>query len=204
VSPDVPLVGGLPFVGPLANKIDENTRLIAQAVDDQARLMASLPRTLQAANDAIAALSQTIVTLDKNIQRANRIAEPLLDPLEQIAPTIIQLAGLLEKIDVRQVPDLVEQLREAIPALRGAAQTQQQVASVVASMDKLIGVLEDVVARLGEFPGSRVITRALNLAGSSAREAGARSAREAAGAEATPASEGLGETDAPGETADES
>ena len=65
----------MPFVGPLANKIDENTRLIAQAVDDQARLMASLPRTLQAANDAIAALSQTIVTLDKNIQRANRIAE---------------------------------------------------------------------------------------------------------------------------------
>ena len=165
----MPLVGGLPILGPLANKIDENTRLIAQAVDDQARLMASLPRTLQAANDAIAALSQTIVTLDKNIQRANRIAEPLLDPLEQIAPTIVQLASVMEKIDVRQVPDLVEQIREAIPALREAAQTQAQVAVVVGSLDKLIALLEDMLVRLGEFPGSSLIRGALNLAGGAAR-----------------------------------
>ena len=151
-------VAGIPVVGGLV-----------ESATEQARLIANLPNVLKQATDAITAFAQTVAGLDKLVKRLDRLTEPLLDPLEQIAPRLERLVPLivpiLDEIDdefFESTPEMLDVLRtKAIPALVNIAATQDQVKLISEAVERIMGGLDEVMTRLGALPGAGLLQKRL-------------------------------------------
>jgi ABC-type transporter Mla subunit MlaD len=137
-------VGSLPLVGGLVRQADSQARWLQDVLEQNARLVGQLPATLKAFNDSLERFNDTVARLDRMVDRVETMTTALVAPIEQVAT-------LLDR--VRDIPELVETLRhEALPALRAAADTQQQVAALAAVLDR-------VAELLAELPGAGLVRR---------------------------------------------
>lgn len=128
----------------------------------QVRLIAGLPGTIGLANEALQRFTATIDSLDQLVRRLDRLAEGLTGPLEELGPRVDALLPLLDSPVLREVPDILAAVqRDALPALAAVSETQQQVAGMAASIERLVSGLDDTVSRLGDLPGAGLITRRL-------------------------------------------
>jgi ABC-type transporter Mla subunit MlaD len=137
-------VGSIPLVGGLVRQADNQARWLQDVLEQNARLVGQLPATLKAFNDSLERFNDTVARLDRMIDRIDGVTTGLIAPIEQVA-------ARLER--VRDIPELVDTLRhEALPALRAATDTQQQVAALAA-------MLERVVELFGDLPGAGLMRR---------------------------------------------
>lgn len=137
-------VGALPLVGGWAKQADQQARWLQDILEQNARLVGQLPATLKSFNDGLQRFNETVARLDRMIDRVESVTTALIAPIEQLTPR-------LER--VRDIPELVETLRnEAIPALRAATDTQQQVAVLASMLDRFADLLADL-------PGASLMRR---------------------------------------------
>lgn len=133
---------------------------VAKAVQEQAAAIASLPQAAVTLNRTLVAFAQTVSRLDTLVQRLDRLTEPLEAPLAALAPRLEMLVPLLEENVLGIVPELFETLRtDAVPALQRIDQTQQQVAVIAESVERLMGGLDETLTRLASLPGMSLIQR---------------------------------------------
>ena len=139
-------VGAIPVVGDLVKSADQQARWMQEILEQNARLVAQFPATMKSFNDALERFNQTIGRLDRAVTRIEAASKNLTGPLEKVT-------SALDPKALRDIPEVLDTLRrEAIPALRAASDTQQQVALLQATIDRVIAVL-------GELPGAGVLRR---------------------------------------------
>lgn len=140
-----------PFVSPID---------LAKAVQEQAAAIAALPQAAATLNRTLLAFAQTVTNLDRLVQRLDRLTEPLEAPLTALAPRLEMLVPLLDDDVLGIVPELFETLRkDAVPALQRIDQTQQQVALIAESVERIMGGLDETLTRLAGLPGMGLIQR---------------------------------------------
>jgi ABC-type transporter Mla subunit MlaD len=139
-------VGGVPVLGDLARQVEAQARWLQELVEQNARLVGQLPATLKSFNDSLERFNQTVGRLDRAVSRIETSTARLAAPMER-------LSSALDPKALRELPDLVDSLRkEALPALRAAADTQQQVAVVQSTLDRIVAIVAD-------FPGAGILKR---------------------------------------------
>ena len=127
---------------------------------DEAEALAALPGSLALLNRSLTSFAQTVARLDKLVQRLDRLTEPLEEPLAALAPRLQALVPLLDEDLMKSLPAVLDSVnRNAVPALEVIGQTQAQVASIAASMERLMHVMDDGFTRLSELPGVGLVTR---------------------------------------------
>src|SRR4051794_19825022 len=107
---------------------DQQARWMQEILEQNARLVAQFPATMKSFNDTLERFNQTIARLDKAASRIEGARKTLPGPLEKVASTLDPKA----RRDTPEVLDAVR--REALPALRAATDTQQQVAVLQATI----------------------------------------------------------------------
>lgn len=127
---------------------------------EQAEALAALPGSLALLNRSLTSFAQTVSRLDKLVQRLDRLTEPLEGPLTALAPRLEALVPLLDEELMRSLPAVLDSVnRNAVPALELIGQTQAQVASIAASVEQLMQVMDDGFARLQDLPGLGLVNR---------------------------------------------
>jgi len=146
-------VGAIPVVGDLAKRADNQAKWVQELVEQNARLVGQLPTTIKTFNDTLERFNQTVARLDTVVSGIEATAAQLVAPLEQVAPTLDRIVAALDVQSLRDFPDVLDALRrEALPALRATTDTQQQVALLTATVDGLIGLMN-------ELPGAALMRR---------------------------------------------
>ncbi len=139
-------VGSIPIVGDLARSAAAQARWVQAMLEQNARLVASIPETMRSFNDAIERFNQTVGRLDHAVGRIEAASKTLTGPMERVATA-------LDPKTLRELPDTLDTLRkETVPALRAAADTQKQVALLQSTVER-------VLTLAGDLPGAGVLRR---------------------------------------------
>ena len=139
-------VGSIPVVGDLMKSAEQQARWMQEILEQNARLVAQFPATMKSFNDTLERFNQTIGRLDKAVSRIEGASKNLTGPLEKVASSLDPKA-------LRDIPEVLDAVRrEALPALRAATDTQQQVAVLQATIDRVIAIIS-------ELPGAGVLRR---------------------------------------------
>lgn len=127
---------------------------------EQVEALAALPESLALLNRSLTSFAATVGRLDRLVQRLDRLTEPLEEPLSALAPRLEALVPLLDEEVLANLPAVLDAVnRNAVPALEVIGQTQAQVASIAASVDRLMHVVDDALTRLQGMPGIGLVTR---------------------------------------------
>jgi ABC-type transporter Mla subunit MlaD len=127
---------------------------------EQIEALAALPDSIALLNRSLASFAATVTRLDTLVQRLDRLTEPLEEPLTALAPRLNALVPLLDEEVLASLPSVLDAVnRNAVPALEVIGQTQAQVASIAASVERLMHVMDDTFARLQELPGMNLVNR---------------------------------------------
>lgn len=134
----------------------------------QAEALLALPTSLAALNAAAVRITSTLEGTDDALLvlkgvgvRADALISDLEEPLRDLVPGLRRIAPVLAHQTFDQVPatlvaiqdDLLPQVYAHLVPLFGAlGTTQDQVASISDAVDRLMGLIGDVEARLGSLP----------------------------------------------------
>jgi methyl-accepting chemotaxis protein len=117
-------VGAIPVVGELMKSADQQAQWMQEILEQNARLVAQFPATMKSFNDALERFNQTIGRLDRAVTQIEGATKNLTGPLEKVSAA----------------------------TLRAATDTQQQVALLQSTIDRVIAVLS-------ELPGAGILRR---------------------------------------------
>lgn len=146
-------VGAIPLVGDLVKQADSQAQWLQELLEQNARLVGQLPKTVKSFNDSLERFNEMVTRLDGVVTSIEGTTAALVGPLEQVVPALDRVMGTLDLPRMREIPDVLDALRrEALPALRAATDTQKQVALLTATMDRVIAVLN-------ELPGAGLVRR---------------------------------------------
>ena len=127
---------------------------------EQVEALLALPDSLALLNRSLTNFAATVSRLDTLVRRLDRLTEPLEEPLTALAPRLNALVPLLDEEVLANLPAVLDAVnRNAVPALEVIGQTQAQVASIAASVERLMHVMDDGFARLQELPGAGLVAR---------------------------------------------
>jgi ABC-type transporter Mla subunit MlaD len=140
---------------------------VVTLLQQQTELLASLPSTMVSLNKAIRSLSksleqseETFVTVQRLATRLDRMMDDLEEPMRELGPGLRRLAVVLDDPALDELPTTIRALQaEGVPAIQGLRETQQRVAVIAASTERLIAGVEDVANRLGALPGASLLRR---------------------------------------------
>ena len=133
---------------------------LVKLTTDQIEALAQLPSSIVLLNQTLTSFAQTVGRLDKLVKRMDRLTEPLEEPLAALAPRLQALVPLLDEELMSSLPEVLDSVRRnAVPALEVFGQTQAQVASIAASVDRLMHVMDDTLSRVQDLPGMNLVQR---------------------------------------------
>ncbi|HEV7205558.1 MAG TPA: hypothetical protein VGN18_13190 [Jatrophihabitans sp.] len=139
-------VGAIPVVGELMKQAEGQAQWMQDLVEQNARLVGQFPATMKTFNDSLERFNQTVGRLDRAVTRIESASKNLTGPVEK-------LAGALDPTALRELPETLDAIRrEAVPALRAAADTQRQVALLATTVDRVVTVIS-------ELPGMGILRR---------------------------------------------
>lgn len=146
-------VGAIPVVGDLVKQADTQAQWMQDLIEQNARLVGQFPATMKNFNDSLERFNQTVARLDKLVATVESATAQIIGPLEEVAPRLERLVSAVDIPSVRDIPDVLDALRkEALPALRAATDTQRQVALLTATVERVVGLLNDL-------PGAALVRR---------------------------------------------
>jgi ABC-type transporter Mla subunit MlaD len=139
-------VGAIHVVGELMKSADAQAQWMQEMLEQNARLVGQFPATLKAFNDSLDRFNQTVGRLDRAVNQMEAASKQLTGPLERVVRA-------LDQKSVRDIPQVLEALRqEALPALRAASDTQRQVAVLQSTIERVLAVINDL-------PGVGIVRR---------------------------------------------
>jgi hypothetical protein len=141
---------------------------------EQVEALATLPGTIVLLHRSLTNFAQTVNRLDQVVRRLDRLTEPLEAPIAALAPRLDALAPLLDEELIASLVAAVDSFpRGAAPALERLAQSQSQMASMAAALERLTAFLEAGYARLQSQPAATLAGLLLGGGGSPKGAAGA-------------------------------
>ena len=136
---------------------------------------------LQAQTEALAALPQTLATLNRSVRglaesvtqareavgavqrlavRADALFEELEEPVRELAPGLRRLAVVLNDPVIDELPDTMRTLQaDVLPVLRQFRETQEKIAGIAATTDQVMAMVDETGRRLSTLPGASLLTR---------------------------------------------
>jgi methyl-accepting chemotaxis protein len=136
-------------------------------LQQQTEILASLPATMVSLNKSIRGLSKsmdqardTLTAVQRLAERVEGLMDELEEPMRELGPGLKRLAVVLDDPVLDDIPDTLRKVQtEAGPAIQSMRETQERVAVIAASTERLIAGVEDVANRLGALPGASLLRR---------------------------------------------
>ncbi|MCW2600449.1 MAG: hypothetical protein JWM02_2278 [Frankiales bacterium] len=133
----------------------------------QTEALAALPGAVQSLSaavknlaDATAGAKETIQTINRLAHRIEGIVVELEEPLKALAPGMTRMAEVLDDPVITSVPDTLAQLqRDILPVLRTLADTNERVAFIAGSTERIMSFVDETSRTLAGIPGAALLGR---------------------------------------------
>jgi ABC-type transporter Mla subunit MlaD len=137
------------------------------AVQAQAAAATALPSAVQSLGTAVRTLADTaagardtVTRLNGLVTRLDGLVQELEEPLTELGPGLRTLAKVLQDPAVAAVPDTLAQVqRDILPVLRALADTNERVAVIAGSTERLMAFVDDTGRTLAGLPGAALLAR---------------------------------------------
>ncbi|MFL6138422.1 MAG: hypothetical protein ACJ74O_11545 [Frankiaceae bacterium] len=125
------------------------------AARDQIIAVAKLPVV---AVEAVEELRDAARTMRQVAERVDGVLDEVEGPVRALAPTLARLADLLADPMVAEAPETLARLRdEVLPAIRSLRETQQRVAAIATSTDRITALIDETGGRLAALPSAAAL-----------------------------------------------
>jgi len=115
-----------------------------RGVSDVLDLLQTQTQALLAVPDTVRAVVTLAIEAQQVVHRVNVILDELEGPLRDLAPGLENLARTLERDEIDTIVTNVDA-------------TQRQVAAIAATTGRIVGIIDDVGARMASFPGAPLL-----------------------------------------------
>ena len=147
--------------------IDAVTGSLLSVLTAQAEALAALPETVRSLASAVTGLveaagqaRETVATLSRLAERAERVVDELEEPLLALKPGLVRLGKVLDDPVVDQLPDTLRQIQaDVLPVLRTLSDTQQRVAFIAGQTERIMAFVDETSRTLAGFPGAGLLGR---------------------------------------------
>ena len=133
----------------------------------QTEALAALPSAVTALTGAVRSLSdlalqarETVGTLNRLATRLDGLVEELEEPLRALAPGLSRLADVLDDPLIDDLPDTLRKVQaDLLPVLRTLADTNERVAFIAGSTERIMTFVDDTRRTLAGLPGAALLGR---------------------------------------------
>ena len=140
---------------------------VLNVLQAQTEALAALPGAVQSLSaavrnlaDATAGAKETVQTLNRLATRIEGIVIELEEPLKALAPGMRRLATVIDDPIVSSVPETLAQVqRDILPVLRTLADTNERVALIAGSTERLMAFVDDTGRTIAGLPGAALLGR---------------------------------------------
>ena len=147
--------------------VDNVVTGVLSVLQAQTEALAALPGAVQSLSasvrnlaEAAAGAKETVVTMNRLVQRMDAIVTELEEPLKGLAPGMRTMAKMLEDPVVETIPETIAQVqRDILPVLRTLADTNERVAVIAGSTERLRSFADDAGRTLAGLPGAALLGR---------------------------------------------
>ena len=147
--------------------VDSVVTGVLSVLQAQTEALAALPGAVQALSASVKNLAEvtagakdTIVILHRLASRMDSVVAELEGPLKDLAPGMRTLAEVLDNPVMKTVPDTLAQVqRDILPVLRTLADTNERVAFIAGSTERIMTFVDDTGRTLAGLPGAALLGR---------------------------------------------
>ena len=140
---------------------------VLSVLQAQTEALAALPGAVQALSSAVKNLAEatagakdTVVTMNRLVNRIDAIVEDLEAPLRALAPGMTRVAAVIDDPIVTAVPQTLNQIRKEIqPLLRALSETNERVAFIAGSTERIVSFIDDTGRTIAGIPGAALLGR---------------------------------------------
>lgn len=140
---------------------------VLSVLQAQTEALAALPGAVQALSaavknlaDATAGAKDTVQTVNRLAHRIEGIVEELEAPLKALAPGMQRMASVMDDPIVSSVPETLAQVqRDILPVLRTLADTNERVAFIAGSTERIMAFVDETGRTIAGIPGAALLGR---------------------------------------------
>jgi hypothetical protein len=140
---------------------------VLSVLQAQTEALAALPGAVQALSSSVKNLAEitagakdTIVMLHRMAVRVDSIVTELEEPLKALAPGMRTMAAILDDPAIQAVPATLAQVqRDVMPVMRALAETQERVAFIAGSTERIMSFVDDTGRTIAGLPGAALLGR---------------------------------------------
>ena len=140
---------------------------VLSVLQAQTEALAALPGAVQALSSAVKNLAEatagakdTVVTMNRLVNRIDAIVEDLEAPLRALGPGMTRVAAVIDDPIVTAVPQTLNQIRKEIqPLLRALSETNERVAFIAGSTERIVSFIDDTGRTIAGIPGAALLGR---------------------------------------------
>jgi ABC-type transporter Mla subunit MlaD len=133
----------------------------------QSEALAALPGAVQSLSaavknlaDATAGAKETVRTMNRLVGKMEGIVDELEAPLKALAPGMQRMAGILDDPIISTVPETLAQVqRDILPVLRTLADTNERVAFIAGSTERIMAFVDETGRTIAGIPGAALLGR---------------------------------------------
>ena len=133
----------------------------------QTEALAALPGAVQSLSAAVKNLAEATAGAKDTVQTMNRLAKrvegivvELEEPLKALAPGMKRMAAVIDDPIVSAVPETLAQIqRDILPVLRTLADTNERVAFIAGSTERIMAFVDDTGRTIAGLPGAALLGR---------------------------------------------
>ncbi len=133
----------------------------------QSEALAQLPEAVAALTGAVRGLGETVSQARETIAAVQRltarmdgIVAELEEPLKALAPGLQRLAVVLDDPVVGDLPDTLRRVQsDVLPVLRTLAETNERVAFIAGSTDRIMSFVDETSRTFAGIPGAGLLGR---------------------------------------------
>lgn len=147
--------------------LDTVTSGVLSVLQAQTAALAALPGAVESLSaavknlaDATAGAKETVQTMNRLAHRVEGIVEELEGPLKALAPGMERMARVLDDPIITSVPETLAQVqRDILPVLRTLADTNERVAFIAGSTERIMGFIDETGRTIAGIPGAALLGR---------------------------------------------
>jgi ABC-type transporter Mla subunit MlaD len=140
--------------------IDGVLGAIGAVLQAQTEALAALPGAVTALSSTVKGLAETVQRMNDMTARLDSIVTELEEPLKALAPGMQRMAAVLDDPIVEEIPKTLKQMQDDIlPVLRTLADTNERVAFIAGSTERIMTFVDDTSRTLAGLPGAALLGR---------------------------------------------
>ena len=147
--------------------IDSVVGSVFTVLQAQTEALAALPAAVQSLTSAVRGLAEvaastrdTVLAVNRLVQRADAIVAELEGPLLALGPGLQRIAAVLDDPVVGALPQTLAQVQnDILPVLRTLADTHERVAFIAGSTERIMTFVDETSRTIAGLPGAALLGR---------------------------------------------